>query len=59
MSGNVVGDPLFVDAANGDFRLQSGSPAINNGINVGLTKDYVGMTVPQGTAPDIGAYEYH
>ena len=51
-----TGDPFFVSAS--DFHLQSASPAINAGTNVGLTRDYAGTAIPQGSAPDIGAYEY-
>lgn len=50
-------DPLFTDAAHGDFSLRTGSPAINAGVNVGLTKDILGKPVI-GT-PDIGAYEFN
>jgi parallel beta-helix repeat protein len=51
-------DPLFTSTVTPDFSLQAGSPAINAGVDVGLTSDYRGMTVPQGSAPDIGAYEF-
>ncbi len=53
-----VGDPKFTNLASFDFHLQSGSPAIDGGINVGITQDIAGTSVPQGSAPDIGAYEY-
>jgi hypothetical protein len=43
-STNITGqDPLFVDAANGDFTVQSGSPVINAGLNfanAGVTGAY-------------------
>lgn len=49
-------DPLFVSAS--DFHLQASSPAINTGVDVGLTTDYEDNPVPYGLTPDIGAYEY-
>ncbi len=55
---SIATDPLLVNASGGDFHLQSASPTINAGINVGLTTDFDGTVVPQGSAPDIGAYEY-
>jgi len=51
-------NPLFVNAVSGDFRLQRTSELINAGTDMGLTIDYAGNSVPQGTAPDIGAYEF-
>lgn len=53
-TGNITSDPLFVSAS--DFRLQSGSPCINAGIDVGLETDYLGN--PIRGLPDIGAYEW-
>jgi hypothetical protein len=56
----VNADPLFISTS--DFHLQSTSPAINAGVDVGLTKDYEGNPVPAKhravRKPDIGAYEY-
>ena len=51
-------DPLMTDPANGDFTLQFGSRCINFGISVGLYLDYLGLPVPIGHRPDIGAYEH-
>ena len=64
---NIVADPLFVDAANGDFRLTRGSPCID----AGVTKPHVNTAFDMqhrarpidgnldGVAKyDIGAYEF-
>lgn len=59
--GHVIDtDPLFIDAANGDFRLQSNSPCINagNNITVSTTNDLDGNPRIIGAVVDIGAYEY-
>jgi parallel beta-helix repeat protein len=61
LSNNLDGDPLFVNAGAGDFRLQAGSPAINTGFAATfITTDIAGTPRPQptGGAWDIGAYEY-
>jgi len=54
----VWSDPFFVNTSNHDFHLQSNSPSIDAGKDVGLTQDFEGNPVPQGRTPDIGAYEY-
>lgn len=41
-----------------DFHLQSISPAKDAGLDVGLTTDFAGHSVPQNLLYDIGAYEY-
>ncbi len=58
IGNNIQLDPLFTEPLNNNFTLQSTSPAINAGVDVGLTEDFDGNFVPQGLAPDIGAYEY-
>ncbi len=51
-------DPRFVDPKTYDFRLTSGSPAIDAGIAERAPKtDLEGKPRPQGRGYDIGAYE--
>lgn len=57
-TGCVNADPTFVSLLAGDFRLQAQSPAIDAGVNTGITTDYGGVSRPQGAAYDIGAHEY-
>jgi cysteine-rich repeat protein len=59
--GNLIDvDPLFVDAPNGDFHLQAGSPAINAGDPDAPSlpdTDFDGNARVDGPAPDMGALE--
>lgn len=49
----------FVDHANNDYRLQSGSAARNGGAATGCpSTDIYGTSRPQGTRCDQGAYEF-
>ncbi len=56
--GQLFGDPKFINASAGDFGLFPGSPAIDSGINRGMTRDIAQTVVPSGTAPDRGAVEH-
>jgi hypothetical protein len=65
-NGNILADPQFVDAANGNYHLQAGSPAIDAGDNAAPNlppQDYDGHPrLLDGkndciSTVDIGAYE--
>jgi uncharacterized repeat protein (TIGR02543 family) len=57
-NAQVMADPYFTDPSAYDFhRSTISSPTIDTGTDVGLTRDFEGDPVPEGSAPDIGAYE--
>ena len=72
-SNNIVATTAnsgnFVDAANGDFHLVAGSVYIDAGsfnnifddffdlYGIDITKDFDGVSRPQGSAFDLGAFE--
>ena len=56
--GDKIADPRFVDYAKQDLHLKPDSPAIESGFDIGRALDADGTPVPQGKAPDIGAYEF-
>ncbi len=58
--GNITADPMVVDAVNGDFRLQEGSPCIDVGDTSEATApiDISGNDRVSGSDVDMGAYEY-
>ena len=52
-------DPLFSNPAAFDFHLKAGSPAIDAGVAAaGAGSDFDGTARPQGSAVDLGAFEY-
>jgi hypothetical protein len=54
----IVANPLFVDAKNGDFHLIFDSPAINKGISNSIVlHDFDNIKRPKNGLWDIGAYE--
>jgi parallel beta-helix repeat protein len=57
--GNIDADPLFVDAAGGDFHVAETSPLVDAGTAAGAPDhDIDGNARPCGKEVDIGATEY-
>ena len=65
-TGNLAVDPVFLNAAKGNWRLRAGSPCIDTGTNLtasvtndldGLARPIDGDAVP-GACHDMGAYEF-
>ena len=59
-NGNISSAPQFVNQAADDYRLASGSPCVDAGINLYVTSmdDLDGNVRIQNTIVDMGAYEY-
>ena len=58
LSNNLTTDPRFVNAGARDFKLQTGSPAVDAGVTLtAVATDIDGISRPQFNAFDIGAYE--
>lgn len=56
-SASLQTDPQFINASGRDYHLNSNSPAIDLGINIGLSQDLDGNARPQGNGFDAGPYE--
>jgi hypothetical protein len=57
VAGATNVDPLFVNPLQSDYHLASGSPAIDQ-VDSGPPEDLDNTARPQGSAFDLGAYEY-
>ncbi len=58
-SGNLEGNPLFVNPSGGDFRLQAASPAVNAAPCLSeVSTDFFGATRSNGGGCTIGAIEF-
>ena len=63
-TGNVCADPLFVDAAAGNYRLKAESPCVDSGLNLrrllfmdDVSRDMDGGPRIRGMRIDMGPYE--
>ena len=56
IENNLELDPLCVNPSSGDFALKNGSPAIDAGLDVGISSDFNSKMIVGH--PDIGAFEY-
>lgn len=59
-TGNINGDPLFVDRANNDYHLNTGSPCIDTALTdaANPAADLEKKTRPAGAGYDMGCFEF-
>jgi hypothetical protein len=57
-TGNLTNNPVFIDPASGNFRLQTNSPCIDAGSGSPGATDLDGRPRLVGVKIDIGAYEF-
>ncbi len=57
-TGGIIGNPLFVDYANGNYHLKNSSPCIDAGQNLDIDKDFEGTSISKDEKPDIGAFKF-
>ena len=59
---SVISTAAFVNSTANDYHILKASPAIDKGLNAasyGVKTDFDGISRPQGTAYDAGAFEYN
>ncbi len=54
-----AGAPSFVDPTTDNYRLQTGSSAVDAAASTDIGDDYDGQLRPLGFGPDIGAFEFN
>lgn len=54
---NISLDPQFTDSSQYNFLPAPESPLIDAGVDTEIPADFLGLSRPQGSAPDIGAFE--
>ena len=61
-ANSLIGDPKFIspfDTARLNFKIDKSSPAVDKGISLlEVPQDFEGISRPQGSTFDIGAYEF-
>ncbi|NDL68452.1 stalk domain-containing protein [Anaerotalea alkaliphila] len=57
-ASNITADPLFANAAAGNFQLQAGSPAVDAGAEAIGSLDLAGNPRVSGARVDAGAFEH-
>ncbi|MFB3787126.1 MAG: right-handed parallel beta-helix repeat-containing protein [bacterium] len=56
---SICADPLFLNVSERNFMLQSTSPCVNRGVDLGIQEGLMNVNVPNDSRVDIGAWEYY